>query len=130
MEKRIVTIRFFPRPPFSGSGKIFASAIAIWPLRAWRKFGELSAKLEGTGPKGGRPKKRGNVATISPPTKKQVLAELGVNERHANRCEKLAEENKPSGTNAALSGAWARMARALDKSASDTPTSLGARHGN
>lgn len=59
-------------------------------IRAEREFGRRSRILEKTGPRGGRPKKHGNVAMFSPPTKKQALAELGVNERHANRCEKLA----------------------------------------
>lgn len=59
-------------------------------IRAEREFGRRSRILEKTGPRGGRPKKHGNVATFLPPTKKQALAELGVNERHANRCEKLA----------------------------------------
>lgn len=60
-------------------------------LRAERKFGELSLQLETS--KGGRPRNNGKVATVSTQAKKDVLAELGVDQRHANRCEKLAEEN-------------------------------------
>lgn len=29
---------FFPRPPFSGSGSILATAIARWPLVIWRRW--------------------------------------------------------------------------------------------
>ncbi len=29
---------FFPRPPFSGSGKIIATAIAFCPLVMWRRW--------------------------------------------------------------------------------------------
>jgi len=77
-------------------------------LRAKRRIGELSRELEGTGPKGGRPRNvpgSGNVSkkaaleaagrgTVRLPVdgkpKKAVLKAAGLSTSEANRCEKLA----------------------------------------
>lgn len=58
-------------------------------LRATRRLGELSRELEGTGPKGGRPKNVPGSGKVS--TKSETLKAAGLSTSAAHRAEKVAE---------------------------------------